>query len=161
MSEGLFYLGLGELPRMTMDRSAETRAKKFEGIVVEGRFLSSLSPKRLGTSVPPAGSSSFQLLVGDTGYQAQDLPERTSAFLCAAFFGALRKAWEQEKEARSTPQATSTVNVDRSGFLEQRQDNDPVRICTTIQQTCRTERLVADPEVFCGQMAPANSRRGA
>ena len=102
----------------------------------------------------------LQGLVGNTGYQAHDLPGRTSAFICA-FIGALSEAGEQEKEVRSTPEAAYTVNVDRSGFMEHLQDNDLVRICTTIQQTCRTERLVADPEVFRGQMRPVISRRSA
>ena len=36
VSEALLYLGLCEvLPHIAVDRSGETRAKKFEGIVVE------------------------------------------------------------------------------------------------------------------------------
>ena len=57
VSERPFYLGLGDvLPHTTVERSGETWAKKFEGILVERRFPSRPSPDRLGTSLPPPGS---------------------------------------------------------------------------------------------------------
>ena len=56
VSEGLFYLALGEVPpHMAVNRSGEIWAKKFKGIVAEGRFPSRPLPKRLGTSLPPPG----------------------------------------------------------------------------------------------------------